>query len=165
MGILPSVPVAMTDSRLTALSPLDGRYAGKCADLAALFSESALVARRVQVEVAWFRQLAASGHFAALKSLPPAAVARLEALAGGVDVAGAARVKELERQVNHDVKAVEYWLREQLAAAGASPAQLEFLHFAATSEDVNNLAYALMLGQARERVLLPRIRAVADALA
>jgi adenylosuccinate lyase len=155
----------MTDTRLAALSPLDGRYAARCAELAALFSESALIARRVQVEVAWFRQLAASGHFPALKSLPAAAVARLESLAGGVGAADAARVKELERQVNHDVKAVEYWLREQLAAAGVTPAQLEFLHFAATSEDVNNLAYALMLDAARERVLLPRIRELADALA
>jgi len=165
MRILPSAFAAMTDTRLNALSPLDGRYAARCADLAALFSESALIARRVQVEVAWFRQLAASGHFPALKTLPPALVARLESLAGGVGAADAARVKELERQVNHDVKAVEYWLREQLAAAGATPAQLEFLHFAATSEDVNNLAYALMLDAARGRVLLPRIRELADALA
>jgi adenylosuccinate lyase len=155
----------MTDPRLTALSPLDGRYAAGCADLAALFSESALIGRRVQVEVAWFRQLTASGHFPALTSLPRAAVARLEGLAAGVDGAAATRVKELERQVNHDVKAVEYWLREALAAAGATPAQLEFVHFAATSEDVNNLAYALMLDAARERVLLPRIRGLADALA
>ena len=165
MRILPSACSAISDTRLAALSPLDGRYAARCAELAALFSESALIARRVQVEVAWFRQLAASGHFPALKSLPAAAVARLESLAGGVGAADAARVKELERQVNHDVKAVEYWLREQLAAAGVTPAQLEFLHFAATSEDVNNLAYALMLDAARERVLLPRIRELADALA
>jgi adenylosuccinate lyase len=155
----------MTDSRLTALSPLDGRYAGKCGDLAALFSEAALISHRVRVEVAWFRQLAASGHFAVLRSLAPALESRLAALAGGMDEAAALRVKELERRVNHDVKAVEYWLREELAAAGATAAQLEFVHFAATSEDVNNLAYALMLAQARERVLLPRIRQVADALA
>jgi adenylosuccinate lyase len=155
----------MTDSRLTALSPLDGRYAGKCADLAALFSEAALISHRVRVEVAWFRLLAASGHFAALRSLAPALESRLAALASGTDAGGALRVKEIEGRVNHDVKAVEYWLREELAAAGATAAQLEFVHFAATSEDVNNLAYALMLAQARERVMLPRIRAVADALA
>ncbi|MGQ0385315.1 MAG: adenylosuccinate lyase [Gammaproteobacteria bacterium] len=155
----------MTDPRLSALSPLDGRYAGKCADIAALFSESALVARRVQVEVAWFRSLAATGRFAALRSLAPAVDAKLAALARGIDAGGAARVKELERRSNHDVKAVEYWLREELAAAGATPAQLEFLHFAATSEDVNNLAYALMLAEARERVLLPLVGGVAEALA
>jgi adenylosuccinate lyase len=155
----------MTDPTLTALSPLDGRYAGKCADLAALFSESALIARRVQVEIAWFRRLAANGRFAALRALAPAVEARLAALASGTDAAGAARVKALERKVNHDVKAVEYYLREELAAAGATAAQLEFLHFAATSEDVNNLAYALMLREARARVLLPLVGGVADALA
>jgi adenylosuccinate lyase len=155
----------MTDHRLHALSPLDGRYAEKCADLAALFSEAALVARRVRVEAAWFRQLADSGRFPALARLPAAAGARLEALARGVDEAGAARVKALERQTSHDVKAVEYYVREELAAAGATPAQLEFVHFACTSEDVNNLAYALMLAEARERILLPAIAAVADHLA
>ena len=76
MQSLPFVPVVMTDTRLTALSPLDGRYAAKCADLAALFCESALIGRRVQIEVAWLRQLAASGHFPALRSLPPAAGVR-----------------------------------------------------------------------------------------
>ncbi|HEY7752368.1 MAG TPA: adenylosuccinate lyase [Steroidobacteraceae bacterium] len=155
----------MTDSRLTALSPLDGRYAARCAGLAALFSEAALISRRVQVEVAWFRLLAASGQFGALRPLAPALESRLAALAGGTDEAVALRVKEIERRVNHDVKAVEYWLREELATAGATAAQLEFVHFAATSEDVNNLAYALMLAQARERVVLPRIREVADAIA
>jgi len=165
MAILPFVPRVMTDSRLTALSPLDGRYAGKCADLAALFSEAALISHRVRVEVAWFRLLAASGHFAVLRSLAPALESRLAALASGTDEAGARRVKEIEGRVNHDVKAVEYWLREELAAAGATAAQLEFVHFAATSEDVNNLAYALLLAQARERVMLPRIRAVSEALA
>ncbi len=155
----------MTDPTLSALSPLDGRYAGKCADLAALFSESALIARRVQVEVAWFRRLAATNRFAALRALAPAFEARLAELAPGTDAAGAARVKALERRVNHDVKAVEYYLREELAAAGATPVQLEFLHFAATSEDVNNLAYALMLREARARVLLPLLGGVADALA
>ena len=155
----------MTDTRLHALSPLDGRYAEKCADLATLFSEAALISHRVRVEAAWIRQLAASGSFAALSRLPAAVTARIDGLAKGVDTAGLARVKELERQTNHDVKAVEYFVREQLAAAGASPGHLEFVHFACTSEDINNLAYALMLAQARERILLPAIAAVADQLA
>jgi adenylosuccinate lyase len=155
----------MTDQRLHALSPLDGRYAEQCTDLAALFSEAALIARRVRVEAAWLRQLADSGRFPALARLPAAVGARLEALARGLDEAGATRVKALERQTSHDVKAVEYYVREELAAAGASPAQLEFVHFACTSEDVNNLAYAVMLAEARERVLLPAIAAVADHLA
>ncbi len=155
----------MTDTRLHALSPLDGRYAEKCADLAALFSEAALISHRVRVEAAWFRQLAASGSFAALAHQPAAVMARVESLSRGIDAAGLARVKELERQTNHDVKAVEYYVREQLAAAGAGAAQVEFVHFACTSEDINNLAYALMLAEARERILLPAIAAVADPLA
>jgi adenylosuccinate lyase len=155
----------MTDSRLNALSPLDGRYAEKCADLAALFSEAALIGHRVRIEAAWFRQLAKSGRFPVLERMAKSVDARVESLARGVDEAGLRRVKELERQTNHDVKAVEYYVREQLAAAGASPAQLEFVHFACTSEDINNLCYALMLVAARERVLLPAIAEVADHLA
>ncbi len=155
----------MTESRLTALSPLDGRYAHQCADLAALFSEAALIGWRVRVEAAWLRHLAATGRFTALATLPAGVARCLETLAQGVDEAGVRRVKELERQTNHDVKAVEYYLRERLAAAGATPAQAEFVHFACTSEDINNLSYALMLAAARERVLLPLIGEVADRLA
>jgi adenylosuccinate lyase len=155
----------MTEPRLTALSPLDGRYANQCADLAGLFSEAALIGWRVRVEAAWLRHLAATGRFPALAALPPGVARCLEALAQGVDEAGVRRVKELERQTNHDVKAVEYYLRERLAAAGATPAQAEFVHFACTSEDINNLSYALMLAAARERVLLPLIGEVADRLA
>jgi adenylosuccinate lyase len=150
----------MTDSRLNALSPLDGRYADKCADLAALFSEAALIARRVRIEAAWFARLAGSGRFAALSRPTAAVTACLESLARGVDEAGVARVKAIERETNHDVKAVEYFVREQLASAGATTAELEFVHFACTSEDINNLAYALMLAEARERILLPAIAAV-----
>jgi len=155
----------MTDSRLTALSPLDGRYAEQCADLAALFSEAALISHRVRVEAAWFRQLAKSGKFPAVARLASAVDGRVTALSKGVDEAGLRRVKELERQTNHDVKAVEYYVREQLAAAGAPADQLEFVHFACTSEDINNLSYALMLDAARERVLMPAIGEVADHLA
>ena len=155
----------MTDHRLTALSPLDGRYADKCADLASLFSEAALIGYRVRVEAAWLRQLASSGHFAALGSLPAPAESRLEALSRGIDESAAWRVKEIERTTNHDVKAVEYFIREQLGHSGARDAQLEFVHFACTSEDINNLCYALMLLDARAGVLLPLIGAVADRLA
>jgi adenylosuccinate lyase len=155
----------MTDTRLHALSPLDGRYAEKCADHAALFREAALIRSRVRVEAAWFLQLARGGRFPALAGLPPGVPARLEGLARGVDDPGLARVKDIERRTNHDVKAVEYYVRDELAAAGAPAAALEFVHFACTSEDINNLAYALMLREARERVLLPAIAAVADHLA
>jgi adenylosuccinate lyase len=155
----------MTDSRLNALSPLDGRYADKCADLAALFSEGALIARRLRVEAAWFKQLVRSGRFPALAGLAAGVTARLESLEAGTDAAGLARVKDIESRTNHDVKAVEYYLREELAAAGAKPPQLEFVHFGCTSEDINNLAYALMMAEARERVLLPAIGAVGEAMA
>jgi adenylosuccinate lyase len=155
----------MTDHRLTALSPLDGRYADKCADLASLFSEAALIGYRVRVEACWLRQLAASGHFAALGSLPAPLQSRLDKLAEAVEESAVRRVKEIERETNHDVKAVEYFLREQLAAAGALPAQLEFVHFGCTSEDINNLSYAMMLADARGSVMLPLIGAVVDRLA
>lgn len=155
----------MTDHRLTALSPLDGRYADKCADLALLFSEAALTGFRVRVEARWLRQLGAAGHFPALGSLPGPILARLDTLAEIVDESMVLRVKEIERETNHDVKAVEYFLREQLTAAGALPAQLEFVHFGCTSEDINNLSYAMMLAAARDHVMLPLIGEVADRLA
>ncbi len=119
----------MIDSRLHALSPLDGRYADKCADLAALFSEAALIARRVRVEVAWFRQLAVSGRFPALERLPDGVATCLDSLARAVDDAGLARVKEFERRTNHDVKAVEYFLRERARRGGryAGPARVRAL--------------------------------------
>jgi adenylosuccinate lyase len=155
----------MTETRLTALSPLDGRYADQCADVAALFSEAALITRRVRIEAAWFNQLARSGRFAALAAMPGAVTDRLEALARDVDESGLRRVKQLERQTNHDVKAVEYFMREQLQAAGANSAQLAFVHFGCTSEDINNLSYALMLAEARADLLLPGITGLADRLA
>jgi adenylosuccinate lyase len=154
----------MTDHRLTALSPLDGRYADKCAELAVLFSEAALIGYRVRVETGWFRQLASSGNFPTLAALPAKVESRLDALAVGVDESGVRRVKEIESETNHDVKAVEYYVREQLAASGALPAQLEFVHFGCTSEDINNLCYALMLAEARAGVLQRLIGAVADRL-
>jgi adenylosuccinate lyase len=138
-----------------ALSPLDGRYAGKLAELRALFSEAALMRERVRVECAWLLALAAGPATAALAGLPEGARARVAELAAdpsGVDVTA---IKRIEARTNHDVKAVEIWLRGELHDRGASPAQLEWLHFGCTSEDINNLAYARMLENARARVLLP----------
>jgi len=155
----------MTDHRLTALSPLDGRYADRCSELASLFSEAALIGYRVRVEACWFRHLAGTRRFGALASLPRALAGRLDVLATGVDAAGAQRVKDLEQKTNHDVKAVEYFVREQLAAVGAEAAQLEFVHFGCTSEDINNLCYGMMLADARGGVLLPLIGEVAESLA
>jgi adenylosuccinate lyase len=147
----------MSEARLHALSPLDGRYAAQLADVAALFSEAALIRYRVRIEARWFAQLAGPASLPELSGLPDSVSAELEALAAGVDDAGCSRVKAIEARTNHDVKAVEYFVRERLAAAGATPAQLEFVHFACTSEDINNLCHALMLRDARELLLLPLV--------
>ncbi len=147
----------MSDARLHALSPLDGRYAAQLADVAGLFSEAALIRYRVRVEARWLQHLAGPAALPELARLPSAVKAELESLAAGVDDAGSQRVKAIEATTNHDVKAVEYYVRERLAAAGARPAELEFVHFACTSEDVNNLCYALMLRDAREQLLLPLV--------
>lgn len=145
----------MTDPRLSALSPLDGRYAVHLPELAALFSEAALIRYRIRVEALWVTHLAAEPDIAELKGLASGVASELEQLARDPGEPSAPAVKALEAQVNHDVKAVEYYVRERLAASGASPAQLEFVHFACTSEDVNNLCYAMMLTDARRDVLLP----------
>ena len=155
----------MNEAHLAALSPLDGRYAGQVADLAGLFSESALIRYRIRVEARWFLHLADHEDITELENLSPAVGAELANLASGGAEDAALRVKQIEATTNHDVKAVEYYLRERLAAAGADPGQLEFVHFGCTSEDINNLCYALMLADARERVLLPLMQAVRERLA
>ena len=154
----------MTDARLTALSPLDGRYAEHTRDLAGIFSEAALVRYRIRVEALWLLHLASRPEIPELAALPAPARSELEALAGGGPADGAARVKAIEARTNHDVKAVEYFVRERLEAAGATAGQLEFVHFACTSEDINNLCYALMLSDARSVVLLPLMRRVLERL-
>jgi len=154
----------MTDTRLDALSPLDGRYAAQTRPLAALFSESALIHYRIRVEALWMKHLAALPAIPELSGLPDTVLAELDRLAARQPQGAAARVKEIEARTNHDVKAVEYFVRERLAQAGASPRQLEFVHFGCTSEDINNLSYALMLGEARDRVLLPLMQEVAGRL-
>ena len=138
-----------------ALSPLDGRYAGKLGDVRRIFSESGLMRERVRVECAWLLSLADGPAAEALANLPAAArdwAARLAANPAEADVAA---IKQIETRTNHDVKAVEYWVRAQLEARGAEPRHLEWVHFGCTSEDINNLAYALMLKSARQEVLLP----------
>ena len=147
----------MSDAQLLALSPLDGRYAGKVDALRPIFSEYGLIKARVKVEVEWLLALAADPGIVELPPFSATAVTRLRALADGLSVADAARVKEIERTTNHDVKAVEYLIKERLNDdAELSPA-LEFVHFACTSEDINNLSYALMLSEARQSVLLPKL--------
>jgi len=144
-------------SPLTALSPLDGRYASKVRGLQDHFSEFALIRERVAIEVAWLLALAAEPSFDALKPFSAAATAELERAARDFGIADAERVKAIEATTNHDVKAVEYWLRERFAANGEIRAAAEFIHFACTSEDINNLAHARMVKAGRDAVLLPAI--------
>jgi adenylosuccinate lyase len=147
----------MASNSTDALSPLDGRYAGKLAAVRSIFSEAGLMRERVRVECAWFLALAAGPAAPALAGLPRAARDLLEGLSSDPAGADIPAIKQIEARTNHDVKAVEIWLRTELAARGAAPGQLEWLHFACTSEDINNLAYALMLKNAREMLLLPML--------
>jgi adenylosuccinate lyase len=155
-------------SALTALSPLDGRYAAKTRPLQEHFSEFALIRERVAIEIAWLLALAAEPAFEPLRPFSPKTARELERVAKSFSVAEAERVKAIEAKTNHDVKAVEYWLRERFAANREVAAGAELIHFACTSEDINNLAHARMLTGGRDRVLLPAIDAIArrlDALA
>jgi len=148
------------DAALLALSPLDGRYAAKVEALRPIFSEFGLIHARVRVEIEWLIALAAEPGVVELAPFEPAQVATLQALWRDFAPADAARVKQIERTTNHDVKAVEYFIKERLQAEPALAQALEFVHFACTSEDINNLAYALMLSQARQDVLLPSLDAL-----
>jgi len=153
----------MSDA-LTALSPLDGRYAGKVDALRPIFSEYGLIKARVKVEVEWLLALAAEPGIVELSPFSASASARLRRLADDFSVADAARVKAIEATTNHDVKAVEYLIKERLQDDEELGPALEFVHFACTSEDINNLSYALMLGQARQAVLLPRLDGLIETL-
>ena len=153
----------MSDT-LTALSPLDGRYAGKVDALRPIFSEYGLIKARVKVEVEWLLALAAEPAIPELKPFSDAQISRLRQLADGFSVVHAARVKTIEATTNHDVKAVEYFIKEQLKDDAELGPALEFVHFACTSEDINNLSYALMLSQARQDVLLPKLDGLIEKL-
>ncbi len=155
----------MPNPSLTAISPLDGRYAAQLESLRAYFSEFGLIRYRVRVEIEWLIALAADPGLAGIGPFSDATVAELRRLAAGFDEGNGERVKAIEAQTNHDVKAIEYWLKE---SAGSNPElrkASEFIHFACTSEDINNLAYALALDESRREVLLPLIERVIDRLA
>jgi len=155
-------------SPLTALSPLDGRYAAKVRPLQEHFSEFALIRERVAIEIEWLVALGSEPSFTALEPFSARAVKELRGAAQKFSPADAERVKAIESKTNHDVKAVEYWLRERFASRREIAAAGEFIHFACTSEDINNLAHARMLKGGRDAVLLPavdRIVARLDALA
>jgi adenylosuccinate lyase len=154
----------MSTSLSDALSPLDGRYAGKLAEVRRIFSEAGLMRERVRVECAWFLALAEGPAAHALAKLPLAARELLAALASNPQSTDVDAIKQIEARTNHDVKAVEYWLRAELEARGATPSELEWMHFACTSEDINNLAYALMLKHARESLLLPMLKSLGSTL-
>ncbi|MEI7868678.1 MAG: adenylosuccinate lyase [Candidatus Methylumidiphilus sp.] len=140
---------------LTNLSPVDGRYAGKVDSLRPILSEYGLIRFRVLVEIRWLQALSLESAIAEVPPFSEVANARLEKLLTHFSLADAERVKEIEKTTNHDVKAVEYFLKETIADVEELNNVSEFVHFACTSEDINNLSYALMLKQARDEVLLP----------
>ena len=146
-------------SEITALSPIDGRYASKTEPLRAIFSEYGLIAARVEVEVRWLQSLANNSGIAEVPKFSDTANQFLNSLVENFDLEAANRVKEIERTTNHDVKAVEYYLREQISNQEELRDASEFIHFACTSEDINNLSYGLMVSRAREvmREVLDRI--------
>ena len=145
----------MSTHALTALSPLDGRYASKAESLRPIFSEYGLMHRRVHVEIEWLLALGAEPAIAELPAFAPAQIATLKAIATDFSVEDGSRIKAIEATTNHDVKAVEYFIKERIGADPALAQAKEFVHFACTSEDINNLSYALMLRDARTEVLLP----------
>jgi len=151
----------MNLSSLTAISPIDGRYGSKTIALRSAFSEFGLIKYRVLVEVRWLQQLAAHPAIVELAPLSPAANAVLDGLVTNFSETDAARIKEIERTTNHDVKAVEYFIKEHIAEHSELSAISEFVHFACTSEDINNLSHALMLQEGRDQVLLPEVREIA----
>ena len=151
-------------SSLTAVSPVDGRYAGKTSSLRPIFSEYGLIRFRVMVEVRWLQRLAAHAGIPEVAPFSAEANALLDSLASDFQLEHAERIKEIERTTNHDVKAVEYLLKEQAAKLPELAAVSEFIHFACTSEDINNLSHALMLREGRDSVLLPLMRQIAEAI-
>ncbi|MFL9813325.1 adenylosuccinate lyase [Stutzerimonas sp. VN223-3] len=151
-------------SSLTAVSPVDGRYAGKTSALRPIFSEFGLIRCRVQVEVRWLQRLAAHSGILEVTPFSAQANALLDQLAENFQLEHAERVKEFERTTNHDVKAVEYLLKEQAKQLPELAKVNEFIHFACTSEDINNLSHALMLREGRDDVLLPLMRQLANAI-
>ncbi len=152
------------DTALTALSPLDGRYAAKVAGLREHFSEFGLIRARVRVEIAWLRALGAEPAIAEVSAFSPDDVAKLDAFCADFSVADAERIKAIERTTNHDVKAIEYWLKERVGDSATLSRVGEFIHFACTSEDINNLAHALMLRAALDAQLLPALHAIIASL-
>jgi len=148
-----------SSSTLSALSPLDGRYAAKTDKLRPILSEAGFMHHRVKVEIAWLQALSQAG-FAELKPFSPEAGALLDKLAADFSELDAARIKEIEAVTNHDVKAVEYWLKEKVKDVPELVLASEFIHFACTSEDINNTSHGMMLKAARDGVMLPALQSI-----
>ncbi len=152
------------NASLLAISPLDGRYRSKLDDLRPIVSEFGLIRFRVLVEIRWLEALAAAPPISEVPPFSDAARVRLESLLADFSPGDAAAIRDIEATTNHDVKAVEYWIKDQLGSHPELAASLEFVHFACTSEDINNLAYALMLKTARDEILLPEIDRLIETL-
>ena len=154
-------PIPLTPlTPLTALSPLDGRYHGKLTALRAYFSEFALIRYRVQVEIEWLKALSLEPAIAEVAPFSAATIKQLDSLAADFSEADGKAVKTIETHTNHDVKAIEYWLKERLAGNAEIAKVAEFIHFACTSEDINNLSHGLMLKHSRDRVMLPALEQI-----
>ena len=149
---------------LTALSPLDGRYHGKVDALRGYFSEFGLIRFRVLIEIEWLKALAAQSDIPEIGPFSAATIAQLDALNEEFSETDAEKIKIIERTTNHDVKAIEYWLREQLSENPETAKTLEFIHFACTSEDINNLSHALMLKNGRNIAMLPALNLIVSRL-
>lgn len=154
----------MSFAPIYALSPLDGRYHNKVADLRPYFSEFALIRYRVQVEIEWLKALSNEPLIAEVPAFSAATMAQLDNLAENFSIADAEAVKAIEMRTNHDVKAVEYWLKESLAGNAEITRVAEFIHFACTSEDINNLSYGMMLQASRNQVMLPMLKEMIGSL-
>ena len=153
-----------TLTKLTALSPLDGRYHGKVDALRAYFSEFGLIRFRVLIEIEWLKALGAQANIAEIPPFSAKTVAQLDALNANFCEDDALAIKTIESTTNHDVKAVEYWLRNKLSGNPETARVLEFIHFACTSEDINNLSHALMLKGARDAVMIPTLNVLTTRL-
>jgi adenylosuccinate lyase len=154
----------MSAPSLLALSPLDGRYSDKLEELRSHFSEHGLITNRVRVEIAWLKALAAEPALAEIAPFSPATLAELDAVLAQFDDHDSAAVKEIEATTNHDVKAMEYWLKKRLSHNVEVMEASEFIHFACTSEDINNTSHALMLKAGRDEVLLPALDKIIERL-
>ena len=154
-----------SDNLLLAISPLDGRYKSKCEDLAPYFSEFALMRYRVLVEVKWLQKLSEHDQIDELQAISDRGLEYLNGLVESFSIADAQRIKAIEATTNHDVKAVEYFIKEKFENNTELSGQLEFVHFACTSEDINNLAYALMMRDGRDKVMLNEMRELENQLA